>query len=60
MYRGAWQATVHEVTKTQTQLSDYYSLYLKLVTCHPKAQEGIYVYLHIVYTYIFVSLYSRR
>ena len=22
MYRGAWQATVHEVTKSQTQLSN--------------------------------------
>ena len=24
--RGAWQATVHGVTKSQTQLSDYHSL----------------------------------
>ena len=24
MDRGAWQATVHEVTKIQTQLSDYH------------------------------------
>ena len=26
MDRGAWQATVHGVTKSQTQLSDYHSL----------------------------------
>ena len=24
LYRGAWQATVHGVTKSQTQLSDFY------------------------------------
>ena len=26
MDRGAWQATVHSIEKSQTQLSDYHSL----------------------------------
>ena len=31
---GAWQATVHSVTKSQTQLSDYHSLKLATICCH--------------------------
>ena len=31
MDRGAWQATVHGVTKTETQLSDFTSLLSQLI-----------------------------
>ena len=30
MDKGAWQATVHRVAKSQTQLSDYHSPSLKV------------------------------
>ena len=42
MDRGAWQATVHGVAKSQTQLSDL-------------AQNNIYVIIH-VYLYLFTEI----
>ena len=33
MDRGAWQATVHRVTKSQTRLSDYHSLTQLFLYC---------------------------
>ena len=46
MDKGAWQATVHGVTKSQTQLSSYHSLYFSR---NPPAHLGIVL---VFYCYI--------
>ena len=40
---GAWQAAVHGVAKSQTQLSDYTSLSRKTASCWTHGSQSIYL-----------------
>ena len=41
MDREAWQAIVHGVTKSQTQLSDFHSFMSYLIVCKEKEELGM-------------------
>ena len=61
MDRRAWQATVHWVTKTRTQLSDFHSIH-RFDTIRENnsgidniAMQTVYIYIYI-YIYIYVCI----
>ena len=55
MDKGAWQATVHQVTKSRTRLSFFHFTSLRVCVC-----VCVYVYISLdkwIYTYISVYIY---
>ena len=58
MNRGAWQATVHRVLKSQAQLNMHAGRELRSCSCavgHTYTHTHIYIYVYINYIFMYSS-----
>ena len=60
MDRGAWQATVHGVAKSRTQVSDFLSLSLSHTHTHTHDFKDMYVFHHCILSNQQSELVHRR